>query len=446
MSYAGGVESPDDGSQDSPIVRLANMFIINWLKGRASHLLVRGGVAGAAEVREGGVWKTAGMSGRPKIWAPVIDRLKFMSGIDPEAVTRCGERMRLKLGSNAADARDFDVMCAATPAGDVIVLRLMPELGRFLSVASPGLKAKVAEAEARLAAAHGAGEQGDHDAVRRGMREAVADANAMGEGAKDHAASFLRSAAAVALSAGLEEDAIELLLHVLGLIAGLEPADPSQIVDVELALGDAYEALDRFDEAQAHFERAMQSAEAFGPENGLVVLALSSAGRCCARRGDLARAERLLERAEAVAEVLVGVDSSLLLPRLELARIRRERDATASIAETRRVLVLAESFGDDWMSEQALGDLAEAELARGDLEAAAEHARLAIALAGPHPRSLRLYTMRARALSGQDRRSEALAVLRVAADIARACRAPAHPDRVAIEGELAAAERSSPYR
>ena len=110
------------------------------------------------------------------------------------------------------------------------------------------------------------------------------------------------------------------------------------------------------------------------------------------------------------------------------------------------MLVLAESFGDDWMSEQALGDLAEAELARGDLEAAAEHARLAIALAGPHPRSLRLYTMRARALSGQDRRSEALAVLRVAADIARACRAPAHPDRVAIEGELAAAERSSPYR
>jgi tetratricopeptide (TPR) repeat protein len=442
------VEAPDDVSQDSPIVRLANMLIINAIKRGASHVRVRSGVGGAAEERKGGVWENTVPSTPPKLWSPVVDRLKFMSNIPPDVVTQFAARMRLVFGESkwGPSERDFDVTCAATPTGAVIVLGLMPQLGRFLSPASPELEARVAEADARLATASVASERGDHDAVRRGMREAVADASAMGAGARDHAAYFLRRAASVALRAGLDEDAVELLERVVGLIAGLEPSDPAEIVGVERSLGNAYAALDRFDEAQPHFERAMQAAEAFGPENGLLVFALSSAGRCCARRGDLARAERLLERAEAVAEVLVGADSSLLLPRLELARIRRERDAAGSMEATRRVLVLAESFEDDWMSEQALGDLAEAELARGDLQAAAEHARLAIALAGPHPRSLRLFTMRARALSGLDRRSEALVVLRAAAEIARACRAPAHPDRVAIEGELTAVERSSPYR
>jgi tetratricopeptide (TPR) repeat protein len=185
-----------------------------------------------------------------------------------------------------------------------------------------------------------------------------------------------------------------IVLGVVPMTVVVAPSvDPAEEVAAQLALGSELEAQERLEDAQAHFELAVTAAEAFGPENGLVVVALSSAGRGCVRRGDVPRAERLLERAQAVADVLVGADSALLMPRLELARARRTRDASAAATSTREVLALAESFGDDWMTEQALGDLAELELARGELEPASELLRRALALAGSHPRALRLQAM-----------------------------------------------------
>lgn len=421
---------PNDAAPESPARRLANMVLVNAIKRGVSHTRVRVGDRNAIEDCHERRWEAVVTETPAGVLTRTLWHLKYMARIEPGTIAQCGATLRLALGKGRLV--DFDVTFAHTPTGATIVFAVVPPAADL-----PPFDPRLLQ---RLDDAGRAGERGDREEVRRCLREVAEGASALERG--DVRASQVRSSAGfVAHRAGLDELAVALLT------AALDPPPSARDRAVaEGTLASALESLERLDEAMPHHERSLAAAEELAADTGLLVLRLSDAAGCAAHLGDVDRAERLLARALAVADVLLGPDHAFLAPRIELARVRRARDPLAAHAALLEVLSLAEAYGHDAAIEVALAELAEIELARGELAAATERVRRALALAGSHPRGLRLHLMLARALAGADRRSEALAILRAGADIARASRGPTHPERVAIEAELALAEKSSPYR
>lgn len=432
-------------SGDSPIQRLVMMLVTDSIKRRASHLRVRTGGAGTLEELHGGTWSVVTPSGAdPMTWPRVVWTLKHLAQVRPEKPAVCGAKIALALARSDGSAylADYDVTYALTPDGAAIVLASVPVSGESSTRVDPATAELVDQSRHWVATARAAVDRRALDEVRHGLRAVAQIASSMGRANAAHSANAWLSAASVAHVAGLHDDAIELLALAIG--AGITSARGRVLAEVTFAT--SLEALERFGEALPHQEAALAAAESLGPRTGLLVHALSDLARGWARAGDLRRAETLLVRADSIAESLLGQGSAFLSPRIEVARLRRARDPSAAYTAMSEVAALADAYGDDDTSENALRELGEMDLARGAPLEAADRLRRALALAKSHPRSVVLHSLLARALGAVDRTSEALAVLQAGASIAREALGATHPERVAIESALAHAERSSPYR
>lgn len=431
---------------DSSIVIFANECLLSALGRRATALRVRAGRVSGIEERYGRDWRTIvpSTSASPDRWARVVWCLKHMSNIRPGTQVVMGAKLAFGTARDGGPTfhADFDATWALTPTGDTIVLTGVPVSGESSTALDPVTLERVERSSAWLDEARAASDRSDRERVRRCLESAAADAVAVGRRNAARAAPILLRAGSIAHLAGLSEEAIALVRHAIG--CGITSARGRVHADIFIA--EALEALQRFDDARSHQERALASAEAFGVETGLLVYTLSAAARGCARAGDVARAGWMLDRARVIGDSLLGADSAFLTPRLELARLHRATDPFSARAALQQVLALAEAYGDEETIELALRELAEVELGQGQAAEAIEQLKRALALASSHPRALPIYTLLSRALGASDRHAEALAVLRAGVELARRSRRPDHPERVALESALALADRSLPYR
>ena len=141
-------------------------------------------------------------------------------------------------------------------------------------------------------------------------------------------------------------------------------------------------AVGRLDRAEAHHREAAALVERFGPEDwwGHVSLARSEA-EIAVRRGrptdTLDRVRRLLEKE--LMEPLNPVDRADTL--ITLSLVMSEMGDPATIDVSREVVELARTLEDEGLLCNALSDLAEYDLRRGDSRAAATHQREALQLA-----------------------------------------------------------------
>ncbi len=428
---------------------LAPVFAVQCLAAavgrRAISVRVRAGGIGGLEERYGREWRLVIPSdGSPEPWTKIVWSLKEMSNIRPGKPAIAGAKLALVLdrGTSQPVRADFDSTYAFTPTGDTIVLTGVRASGESTTRLDRNTATLKQQSNAWLDEAQAAADRSDRDHVRKCLEAAATGAFAIGRGNAALAAPILLRGGTIAHRAGLSEDAITLLQHAIG--CGITSARGRVFAD--LVIAEALEALERFDEALPHHERALAEVEAFGVETGLLAQILSDTARGWARAGNPTRAALMLDRARDIADSLLGPDSAFLSPRLEAARLRRERDPAAARVSLSEVLALAEAYGDEETIESALRETAEVDLTQGFVAEATERLKRALAIARSHPRALPIYTLLARALGAADHHTEALEVLRAGAELARTARRPDHPERVAIESALALAGRAAPYR
>lgn len=121
-------------------------------------------------------------------------------------------------------------------------------------------------------------------------------------------------------------------LFLLGSPPLARGADPSW--ETSMGKGLTAMAAGRLNDAEIHFNRALNESEAMGRPTLRLTLSLLRLGDLSVKRGDFDQAKKLLERATEVQRRAPGAHGLLLVPRLErLAELERRRNKKAA-AET----------------------------------------------------------------------------------------------------------------
>ena len=175
------------------------------------------------------------------------------------------------------------------------------------------------------------------------------------------------------------EEAIEWYERALLGMQELPDATPLVAAEIAIGRGEAFEQLDRFDEAEGEYGRALEIARSTG-RAWLEAQTYAALARVLWRQDRSAEADAILPRAlDAAGEAgAPDVEARLLSTAGEMASHRG--DWSAGVGHLRRALAVAEAANDLEAEAYARHGLAEAHLFLGPLEEAYGHARRAVDL------------------------------------------------------------------
>jgi tetratricopeptide (TPR) repeat protein len=410
--------------EDSPIVRLVKMFLVEMVKTKKRAIRVRAGVG--LDAWQEGAFASADMAQPPaKLHVAMIDRIKEMAAIPENAPLRFRSTIRI-VGSQRDKKYDFDVAYSRSDGGGAVVVAQTP----------------VISDEARSDGARYAWIQLDHaddalarDEVRARVREAIARVE---DGAD--LKWLVRNAARTCHSAGLYDDALAYFARAASLFD-----DPRVLVELEAqTLAETHRARD----GEESLRHALSIAETIERPHMYEVGPLIELAKLAQDRGAFAEAEAALTRADAVLESMFGAGSAAcILPRPVRVRLMRERgDAIAAETLATSSLRDAERFELNDEADQLREELAEIALARGDAKGAVEQLRAVLRRPSREAMRAGVYAMMARAQRVLGRDVEALSSLRAAAALVDGALALDHPLRLDVERELATLTAVAPYR
>jgi tetratricopeptide (TPR) repeat protein len=420
---------PRDGDDDSPIIKLVNLLLLDMIKKQRSMARVR--VDGPTELWSEGAWAEE-MTPPMKIRPAMIDRLKEMADIPDDAPLRFESKIRLIVGIDLARTYDLDVLYSRSDGGGVIVVAQHEVTPAWL----PSNEDVMHKASVLLSHASDALARED---ARARVREAVE--RVKGQGGRGW---FLRSAASVCTGVGIYDDALE----YLGETRKLHAKYPAALVDIDVQTGIVYVETNRAKEAEAIFMRALAIAESLPRPNFYEVFVLLQVAQLALDRADVAAAEATLARIDATIELLLGPKSvARLIARPAQVRVMRERGDVAG-AETLAVSSMraSEDGGLVGEAENLRAELAEIALARGDANGAIEHLRTILQLPSRSPTRARIYATLSRAQRAVGHDVDAVTSLRAARALTEGSLASDHPVRVEVERELATLTATAPYR